>query len=186
MDVAAVKTRMRRRSSTPVTPRRFGLRSGFFCRLSCVPSYPRRARPQGGIYPMMPTTWHGQRDDVVQLSGACLSHINHAPAGEFNKVLADFLIVGQCSEPHTFAGVVLGGHCETKALIIGGHCEPFLIGNHGRRARVAHACQITSQNDTSSGNLGSERRERLHTSMSWTAMSCRRNRCPSRPRRAGE
>jgi len=39
---------------------------------------------------------------------------------EFNKVLADFLIVGQRIEPNTFACVVLGGHCETKALVIGG------------------------------------------------------------------
>jgi hypothetical protein len=66
-------------------------------------------------------TSHAQRDYVAQLSRALVARINHAPAGEFNKVLADFLIVGQCSEPNTFARVILGGHCETKALVIGGH-----------------------------------------------------------------
>ena len=53
--------------------------------------------------------------------------INPAPAGEFNEALADFLIVGQCGEPNTFARVVLGGLCETKTVLIGGHRQQTLM-----------------------------------------------------------
>jgi hypothetical protein len=62
-----------------------------------------------------------------------VARINHAPAGGFNKVLADFLIVGQCSEPNTFARVVLGGHCETK------HSSSADIENHFSSATMLGA-----------------------------------------------
>ena len=47
-----------------------------------------------------------QGNDVVQLCAALVSRIRHEPAGEFNKLVADFQIVSQSNKTNAFGGVV--------------------------------------------------------------------------------
>ena len=75
-------------------------------------------------------------NDVVSLSAALVSRIRHPPAGEFNKLVADFQIVSQSSKTNAFGGVVHvlivnsheGAHSLTVLRRSGGGVRRSVVG----------------------------------------------------------